>query len=86
MHESLSLNRLMKELQKIFESFPDLRTGQNTRYEVSDAGKGGLFGILHPMRIILEHQEEMQRLKGRSNVQSLFGMKNIPVLFKLVGR
>ena len=40
MYESLSLNRLMKELQQIFEEFPDLRTGQNTQYEVSDAGKG----------------------------------------------
>jgi len=26
----------------------------------------------------VEHQEEMQRLKGRSNAQNLFGMKNIP--------
>jgi hypothetical protein len=78
MHESLSLNRLMKELQEIFEIFPDLRTGQNTRYEVSDAGKGAFSVFFIQCASFLEHQEEMQRLKGRSNAQSLFGMKNIP--------
>jgi hypothetical protein len=78
MHESLSLNRLMKELQEIFETFPDLRTGQNTRYEVSDAGKGAFSVFFTQCASFLEHQEEMQRLKGRSNAQTLFGMKNIP--------
>jgi hypothetical protein len=78
MHESLSINQLMKELQKIFESFPDLRTGQNTRYKISDAGKGAFSVFFTQCASFLEHQEEMQRLKGRSNAQNLFGMKNIP--------
>jgi hypothetical protein len=77
MHETLSLNCLMKELQQIFEEFPDLRTGKNTQYEVSDAGKGAFSVFFTQCASFLEHQEEMQRLKGRSNAQTLFGMKNI---------
>jgi len=78
MHESLSLNRLMKELEQIFEEFPDLRTGNNTQYEISDAGKAAFSVFFTQCASFLEHQEEMQRLKGRSNAQSLFGMKHIP--------
>jgi hypothetical protein len=78
MHESLSLNRLMKELDQIFEEFPDLRTGNNTQYEMLDAGKAAFSVFFTQCASFLEHQEEMQRLKGRSNAQSLFGMKHIP--------
>jgi len=78
MHETLSLSHLMKELQQIFEKFPDLRTGQNTRYEVADAGKAAFSVFFTQCASFLEHQEEMQRLKGRSTAQTLFGMKNIP--------
>src|SRR4030067_3018616 len=78
MHASLSLNRLMKELQQIFEEFPDLRTGKNSHYEVSDAGKGAFSVYFTQCASFLEHQEEMKRLKGRSNAQTLFGMRNIP--------
>jgi len=78
MHESLSLKRLMKALEQIFEEFPDLRTGNNTQYEMTDAGKAAFSVFFTQCASFLEHQEEMQRLKGRSNAQSLFGMKNIP--------
>lgn len=78
MHEALSLNRLLKELNQVFEDFPDPRTGSNTQYEMSDAGKAAFSVFFTQCASFLEHQEEMQRLKGRSNAQTLFGMKNIP--------
>jgi len=78
MNESLSINRLIKELQQVFEGFPDLRTGKNTQYELGDAGMGAFSVFFTQCASFLEYQEEMKRLKGRSNAENLFGMKNIP--------
>ena len=47
MFEELALHRLVKELKEAFEGFPDARTGQNTRYELVDAGMGHFQYSLH---------------------------------------
>jgi hypothetical protein len=36
--ETLAISRLIKDLKLVFEDFPDLRTGSNSRYEITDAG------------------------------------------------
>jgi hypothetical protein len=76
--EQLALKRLLKELQGIFDEFPDKRTGQNNRYEMVDAGMGAFSVFFMQCASFLEHQEEMKRLKGRSNAGNLFGITNIP--------
>ena len=76
--ETLAIDRLIKELKLLFEEFPDLRTGSNSRYEIADAGLGAFSVFFTQCASFLEYQEEMKRLKGRSNAENLFGMRNIP--------
>lgn len=78
MKETLGTDRLIKELKLLFEEFPDLRTGSNSRYEIADAGLGAFSVFFTQCASFLEYQEEMNRLKGRSNAENLFGMRNIP--------
>ena len=40
MLETLAIDRIIKELKRVFEEFPDLRTGSNSQYEIADAGLG----------------------------------------------
>jgi len=78
MLENLSLDRLIKELKLTFEKFPDVRTGNNRQYEIGDAGLGAFSVFFTQCASFLEYQEEMKRLKGRSNAENLFGMRDIP--------
>lgn len=78
MLETLAIERLIKELKRLFEEFPDLRTGSNSQYEIADAGLGAFSVFFTQCASFLEYQEEMKRLKGRSNAGNLFGVRNIP--------
>jgi DNA-directed RNA polymerase subunit RPC12/RpoP len=78
MFEQLRLKRLMKELKQVFGEFPDPRRGKNSQYEMADAGLGAFSVFFIQCASFLEHQEEMKRVKGRSNAESLFEMVNIP--------
>lgn len=78
MLETLAIDRLIKDLKLLFEEFPDFRTGRNSQYEIGDAGLGAFSVFFTQCASFLEYQEEMKRLKGRSNAENLFGMKNIP--------
>ena len=76
--KNLAIDRLIKELREQFEGFPDLRTGRNMQYEIADAGMGAFSVFFTQSASFLEYQEDMKRLKGRSNAENLFGMRNIP--------
>ena len=78
MLEQLRLGQLIKELRQVFDKFPDQRRGKNSQYEMADAGLGAFSVFFIQCASFLEHQEELQRTKGRSNAQSLFEMLNIP--------
>jgi hypothetical protein len=78
MMETLAIDCLIKELKLSFAEFPDLRTGSNSQYEMADAGMGAFSVFFTQCASFLEYQEEMKRLKGRSNAENLFGMRNIP--------
>jgi hypothetical protein len=78
MYEQLRLQGLIKELKQVFAKFPDERTGKNSQYEMADAGLGAFSVFFIQCASFLEHQEEVKRTKGRSNVESLFEMLNIP--------
>lgn len=78
MMETLAIDCLIKELKLLFAEFPDLRTGSNSQYEMADAGMGAFSVFFTQCASFLEYQEEMKRLKGRSNAENLFGMRNIP--------
>jgi hypothetical protein len=78
MQKNLAIDRLIKELKEQFEEFPDLRTGRNVQYEIADAGLGAFSVFFTQSASFLEYQEDMKRLKGRSNAENLFGMRDIP--------
>ncbi|MEM6716801.1 MAG: ISNCY family transposase, partial [Cyanobacteria bacterium P01_C01_bin.147] len=59
-------------------SLPDKRTGKNTRYGIDDAALSA-FGVFFTQTpSFLAYQRMMEGSKGRSNVQSLFGVHQIP--------
>ncbi|MFN2236263.1 MAG: ISNCY family transposase [Anaerolineales bacterium] len=69
---------MVTEIRQSFEGLPDHRTGENTRYEIKDAAVSA-FGIFFTQSSsFLAYQRLMEKAKGRSNVQSLFGAENIP--------
>lgn len=78
MLENVAIDRLIKELKLVLEGFPDLRTGNNVQYEIADAGMGAFSVFFTQCASFLEYQEEMKRLKGRSNAENLFGVRDIP--------
>jgi len=78
MKPSQIYDELIKEIQGSFERLPDQRTGENTRYEIKDAAVSA-FGIFFTQsRSFLAYQRMMEKAKGKSNVQSLFGAERIP--------
>ncbi len=78
MKPSQIFDELIREMQQSFESLPDPRTGENTRYEIKDAAVSA-FGIFFTQsRSFLAYQRMMEKAKGSSNVQSLFGAERIP--------
>jgi len=78
MLENLAIDHVIKDLKEQFEEFPDLRRGKNVQYEIADAGLGAFSVFFTQCASFLEYQEEMRRLKGRSNAENLFGMREIP--------
>jgi len=60
------------------ESLPDKRTGNNTRYEMLDAGLSAFSVFFTQNPSFLSYQRTMAETKGRSNAQSLFGVHQIP--------
>ena len=78
MKTSQIFDEMVTEIRQSFEGLPDQRTGENTRYEIKDAAVSA-FGIFFTQsNSFLAYQRLMEKAKGRSNVQSLFGAENIP--------
>jgi hypothetical protein len=78
MNEELKLSRMIKGLEQVFEQFPEHRTGLNTQYDLADAGMGAFSVFFTQSPSFLSHQRDLQSRKGRSNVENLFELRNIP--------
>jgi hypothetical protein len=78
MYEDLKLSRMIKGLEQEFEQFPEHRTGQNTQYDLADAGMGTFSVFFTQSPSFLAHQRDLKLRKGRSNVENLFDLRNIP--------
>ncbi len=62
-----------------FAELPDQRKGgNNTQYEMSDAALSAFSVFMMQSPSFLAHQRDMQREKGRDNVQTLFGVYQTP--------
>ena len=62
----------------MIKEFPDKRTGDNTRYSIEDAALGAFSVFFTRSPSFLAFQKVMQKTKGKSNAQTLFGMHEIP--------
>ena len=78
MYEELKLTHLIKELEAVFEQFPDNRSGKNSRYELADAGMGAFSVFFTQCPSFLARQQELKLQKGRSNAEKLFELREIP--------
>ncbi len=58
--------------------FPDKRTGKNLVYSIEDAALGAFAVFYTQSPSFLAHQTVMEQAKGKSNAQTLFGMRKIP--------
>jgi hypothetical protein len=77
MFKELAFPRLVKQLKRICRQFPDMRTGQNTQYDMVDAGIGAFSVFFTQSSSFLTHQRAMQLRKGRSNAGSMFAIKQV---------
>ena len=78
MTQPLSYGEMLRMLSDRFRQLPDTRTGENSQYTMLDAAMGafGVFFTQSPS--FLAYQRDMQRLQGRNNARSLFGVETIP--------
>ena len=72
-----TFDTLIDQFRSTIKTFPDKRTGDNTSYEIMDAALGAfaIFFMQNPS--FLEYQNTMEKAKGKSNAQSLFGVYKI---------
>lgn len=78
MFEELRLERLVNYLKQSFEGFFDVRRGQNTQYDMVDAGMGAFSVFFTQSPSFLAYQEDLKRRTGHCNAESLFGMAQVP--------
>lgn len=79
MTNSLSLDKIMYQLQESWQNLPDYRKpNNNTRYEISDAALSAFSVFFMQSNSFLAHQRDMHKRKGKENVATLFEVQRIP--------
>jgi hypothetical protein len=73
-----SFDTLVGSFRQRLESLPDKRTGKNTRYGMEDAALSAFSVFFTQTPSFLAFQRTIEKSKGRSNVQTLFGVHQIP--------
>jgi hypothetical protein len=74
----LNFDELVAQFRFVLQELPDSRTGQNSQYSMADAALSAFSVFFMQSPSFLEYQKRMERSKGRSNVQTLFGVHQIP--------
>jgi hypothetical protein len=75
---ALTFNDVVKQLRTTFETFTDRRTGKNTNYTMTEAGRSAFSVFFMQSPSFLEFQRTMQKSQGKNNAQTLFGVFEIP--------
>lgn len=75
---SLKFHEMLDGLRESLGGVPEHRRGQNTQYEIADAGLAAFAVFYMQSPSFLAHQRDMQRKKGHNNAQGLFGVERIP--------
>lgn len=71
-------DRLIAALRRCCQSLPDPRRGDNTTYAMADFALGAFAAFFMQSPSFLAHQRRLETGHGRSNCQTLFGMRKIP--------
>jgi hypothetical protein len=74
----VKFQEMMDSLGRSFEGMPDRRKGQNTQYEIRDAGMSAFSVFYMQSPSFLAYQRHMEQQRGRNNARSLFGVEAIP--------
>jgi hypothetical protein len=72
------LQTLIDVLRRCGETFPDPRRGQNAVYSLPDIVLAAFSTFFLQSPSVLAHQRQLEAGYGRSNCQSLFGLRRIP--------
>ncbi len=73
-----TFENMIREFRSSIVNFPDTRTGLNKTYSIEDGALGAFSVFFTQCPSFLEHQTYLQRVKGKSNAQTIFGMEKIP--------
>jgi hypothetical protein len=73
-----SFDTMVNSFRQLLESLPDQRTGKNTQYGMEDAALSAFSVFFTQTPSFLAFQRTMEKSKGRSNAQSLFGVHKTP--------
>lgn len=73
-----SFDTIVNSFRQLLESLPDRRTGKNTQYGMEDAALSAFSVFFTQTPSFLAFQRTMEKSKGRSNAQSLFGVHKTP--------
>lgn len=74
----LGFDDLIGELRDLARTFPDKRTGRNTRFAMEDVVLAAFSVFWTQSPSFLAHQTAMQQARGQSNANTLFAMTEIP--------
>lgn len=78
MGKRLKKKGMFRMLGKRAKEIPDHRTGENEQYSIEDAVLSGMSVFYTQSPSFLSWQQDMEKEKGKSNAQSLFGIVQIP--------
>jgi hypothetical protein len=78
MRKTINLETLLALYQSALANFPDPRTGENKTYTMQDIGMAAFSVFFTQNPSFLAYQQTMRQLKGKSNAETLFGIKQIP--------
>ena len=69
---------LMQQIQATFCTLPDSRTGKNCSYEMNDAALSAFSVFFMQNPSFLAQQKTLEKSKGKSNLETLFGVHKTP--------
>ena len=72
------LEPLIAAFKALCARFPDRRTGENTVYDMADAGTAAFATFFMQSPSFLAQQTALERGRGTSNCQTLFQMTRVP--------
>jgi len=78
MSKRIGLKAMLKPVELCLAKVPEHRKGRNKQYRLQDAGLSALSVFYMQSPSFLSWQQDMEKKKGKSNAQSLFGIKRIP--------